>query len=135
MACAARLRRSPGLDVTELAVATDASSSAAVLEGRAAELADVNGIVFWRRVTRRAAGDAHAWAVPVPAPLAPVLTDTELRVARLAAQGKRNKEIAAELYMAVRTVELRLTGVYRALGIAGRRELPEALAAHGLVDG
>ncbi|MBW3069436.1 helix-turn-helix transcriptional regulator [Actinomyces sp. 594] len=135
MACAARLRRSPGLDVTELAVATDASSSAAVLEGRAAELADVNGIVFWRRVARRTAEDAHAWAVPGPTPLAPVLTDTELRVARLAAQGKRNKEIAAELYMAVRTVELRLTGVYRALGIAGRRELPKALAAHGLVDG
>ncbi|WP_211260118.1 helix-turn-helix domain-containing protein [Actinomyces radicidentis] len=69
------------------------------------------------------------------APSSPNLTDTELQVARLAAQGWRNKEIAGELYMAVRTVELRLTGVYRALGISSRKDLAQALAdAHLMED-
>ena len=47
------------------------------------------------------------------------LTETELRVADLAAQGRSNKEIAAELYMGVSTVETHLSRVYRKLGIRG----------------
>ena len=62
------------------------------------------------------------------------VTDTELQVARLAAQGWRNKEIAGELYMAVRTVELRLTGVYRALGISSRKDLAQALVDTHLME-
>ena len=134
MACAARLRRSPGLDVTELGIGPDAPSCVRMLERRAAELAAANGMSFWRRVTERQArcDETPAAASSGAARATPELTDTEMRVARLAAQGRRNKEIAAELYMAVRTVELRLTGVYRALGIASRKDLPKALAAHGL---
>ncbi|MET9226470.1 LuxR C-terminal-related transcriptional regulator [Lentzea sp. NPDC003310] len=53
----------------------------------------------------------------------PVLTPVEAEVARLVCAGLNNREIAARLAMATRTVELHLTRVYRKLGLAGRREL------------
>lgn len=51
------------------------------------------------------------------------LTDTEREVARLVAQGLRNKEVAPRLNMAVRTVSCHLTHVYEKLGIASRHDL------------
>jgi ATP/maltotriose-dependent transcriptional regulator MalT len=45
------------------------------------------------------------------------LTETELQVATLAAEGRTNKAIAAELYMGLSTVEARLSHVYRKLGV------------------
>jgi DNA-binding CsgD family transcriptional regulator len=45
------------------------------------------------------------------------LTETERRVAELAARGRSNKEIAAELFMGVSTVEMHLSRVYRKLGV------------------
>jgi DNA-binding CsgD family transcriptional regulator len=55
------------------------------------------------------------------------LSATEGRVARLAASGRANKEIAAELYMSVHTVEAHLSRVYRKLGIRSRTELAQLL--------
>jgi len=52
-----------------------------------------------------------------------VLTATEQRVAELAAAGRTNKQIAAELYLSERTVEANLTKVYRKLGLRSRAEL------------
>ena len=57
------------------------------------------------------------------------LTETELRVAELAAEGQRNSEIAANLFMSVRAVEANLTRAYRKLGIRSRSELAVRLSA------
>ena len=56
------------------------------------------------------------------------LTETEQRVAVLAAQGRSNKEIAAELFMGVSTVEMHLTRAYRKLGVRSRTGLAAKLA-------
>jgi DNA-binding NarL/FixJ family response regulator len=50
------------------------------------------------------------------------LTDRELEVLELAAQGLTNHEIAQRLYISVRTVEAHLTHVYNKLGVASRTE-------------
>jgi DNA-binding NarL/FixJ family response regulator len=54
------------------------------------------------------------------------LTETELQVAGLAADGRSNKQIAAALHMGVSTVESHLSRVYRKLG-AHRAELATRL--------
>ena len=59
------------------------------------------------------------------------LTQTERRVALLAAAGRRNAEVAVELGLAVKTVESHLTRVYRKLGIRSRAELGETLGPNG----
>ncbi|MFE3602226.1 AAA family ATPase [Streptomyces sp. NPDC059142] len=51
------------------------------------------------------------------------LSDTEHEAATLAARGLGNREIAEILSVTTRTVELRLSGVYRKLRIRGREEL------------
>jgi DNA-binding CsgD family transcriptional regulator len=63
------------------------------------------------------------------APASEGLTETERRVAELAAQGRSNRAIAAELFMGVSTVEAHLSRVYRKLGIRSRAGLAGRLAA------
>lgn len=75
---------------------------------------DVGDTVLLRRIEESASGAATA---------EPVLTPVEAEIARLVCAGLPNKEIAARLAMATRTVELHLTRVYRKLGLSGRREL------------
>jgi DNA-binding CsgD family transcriptional regulator len=72
-----------------------------------AELARISG--------RRAGGDE--------------LTETEARVAELAADGMSNKQIAAALFMGVSTVEAHLSHVYRKLGIRSRIGLRPRLSS------
>jgi DNA-binding CsgD family transcriptional regulator len=75
---------------------------------------------------------AAAWAEQAAAQLARVnlrpaaagtLTETERRVAELAAWGLTNREVAQQLFLAAKTVEANLARVYRKLGIASRAEL------------
>jgi DNA-binding CsgD family transcriptional regulator len=56
------------------------------------------------------------------------LSETERRVAELAAQGSSNREVADALFVSVKTVEANLRRVYHKLGIGSRRELARALA-------
>jgi DNA-binding CsgD family transcriptional regulator len=55
------------------------------------------------------------------------LTPSELRVARLAREGKTNREIAYALYVTPKTVEGHLARAYAKLEITGRGELPQVL--------
>jgi ATP/maltotriose-dependent transcriptional regulator MalT len=51
------------------------------------------------------------------------LTEAETRVAKLAAAGRTNREIADALFMSVRTVEGHLSHAYAKLGVRSRTEL------------
>ncbi len=60
------------------------------------------------------------------APAAPgigVLTPTETRVAELVANGRTNKEAAAELFLSVKTIEANLSRIYDKLHVRSRSEL------------
>jgi DNA-binding CsgD family transcriptional regulator len=59
------------------------------------------------------------------------LTPTERRVAELVAGGHTNPEIAASMFISVKTVEANLTRIYRKLGLRGRVDL----ARHSLGSG
>lgn len=57
------------------------------------------------------------------------LTPSELRVARRAAAGAGNVQIAADLVLSRRTVEFHLSSVYRKLGVASRDQLGRSLGS------
>jgi DNA-binding CsgD family transcriptional regulator len=65
----------------------------------------------------------RAWRTGVEA-----LTPSELRVVRLAAGGRSNREIAHELFVTLKTVEGHLSRAYAKLGIEGRAQLAQAIA-------
>jgi DNA-binding CsgD family transcriptional regulator len=56
------------------------------------------------------------------------LTPTELRVVRLAAGGRTNREVGEELFVTPKTVAMHLSNAYRKLGITSRHELPAAMS-------
>jgi DNA-binding CsgD family transcriptional regulator len=110
----------------------------------------VKGTIERRRRQRRAARetlqqalvvfetlDAPLWAERARREIArigdrseahPGLTPVEERVARLAATGQTNREIASALFLSVKTVEDNLSRVYRKLGIRSRAQLGTLLA-------
>jgi DNA-binding CsgD family transcriptional regulator len=55
------------------------------------------------------------------------LTSQESVIARLVADGRTNREVAAELILSVKTVEFHLANVFRKLGIRSRRQLRAVL--------
>ena len=81
---------------------------------------------------------AGAWAARASQELARVpgrragvqseLTDAERRIVEVVIGGKSNKEVAAALFLSVKTVEVTLTRVYRKLGVRSRTELAARLA-------
>src|SRR5215213_10182776 len=82
--------------------------------------------------------DAELWTDKARAELARIggrappgdeLTSSERRIAELVAEGKTNKEVAAILFVADRTVESALTQIYRKLGVRSRTELARRLAS------
>lgn len=61
------------------------------------------------------------------------LTERELEILRLAAQGLRNKEIADRLSLSQRTIEGHLSHVFSKLNVGSRTEAILHAAAHGWV--
>jgi DNA-binding CsgD family transcriptional regulator len=76
------------------------------------------GAVLWEL---RAKSELARIAGRSPAPTE--LTPTELRVAKLVAEGRTNREVAAALVVTERTVETHLSHIYRKLGVRSRTEL------------
>jgi DNA-binding CsgD family transcriptional regulator len=74
--------------------------------------------------------DQELCAGPQPAtgPALP-LTARQLAVAQAAAAGKSNRQIAAELYISVKTVEFHLAQILARLGVDTRTQIGDALAA------
>jgi DNA-binding CsgD family transcriptional regulator len=60
---------------------------------------------------------------------APPLTARQLAVAQAAAAGKSNRQIAAELYISVKTVEFHLAQILARLGVDARTQIGDALAS------
>ena len=60
-------------------------------------------------------------------PSAGALTETESRIAALAASGATNREIAGLMFVSVKTVEANLSRCYRKLGVRSRVELARRL--------
>ncbi|UOZ04245.1 LuxR family transcriptional regulator [Amycolatopsis sp. WQ 127309] len=85
---------------------------------------------FWGRADRARAGVTASGGrnYAVTGNVTDVLTVGERRVGDLAATGATNREIADRLLLALRTVEIHLTSVYRKLGVNGRAHLQESFS-------
>ena len=131
----ASLRRSPALlelahSLTELGAALRRAGERNAGGERLAEALELAARCGARRLAARAREELRAtgarprreWRTGVAA-----LTPSELRVVRLAAEGRTNREIAHELYVTLKTVEGHLSRAYTKLGIKRRAELPQVL--------
>ncbi|MEU3787232.1 AAA family ATPase [Streptomyces sp900129855] len=93
----------------------------------AADRAGRIGAVRLRALAENALRECGARRRTTPPGGQAALTDSERRIAELAAAGRTNAEIGELLHLARRTVETHLTNAYRKLGIRRRTELPRAL--------
>jgi DNA-binding CsgD family transcriptional regulator len=59
------------------------------------------------------------------------LTAQELAVARLVADGLSNRQVAAELFVSIKTIQFHLTHIYSKLGVGSRAELAARLRDNG----
>ncbi|MGW1556886.1 AAA family ATPase [Streptomyces sp. NPDC002144] len=133
------LRDAPAATEPELAAALLAQGrllTAAGERGRAreclreaAERAERLGALRLRELAEEALREGGARRPALVRTGSGSLTGSELRIARLAADGRTNTEIAGLLHLARRTVETHLTSAYKKLGIRRRGELKEALSA------
>ncbi len=96
----------------------------------ALDVFDALGATPWSERARaelRASGQTtRRHSTPVDA-----LTQQELAVARLIADGATNREAAATLFVSPKTVEFHLSNVYRKLGVRSRSELVRAVPRRG----
>jgi ATP/maltotriose-dependent transcriptional regulator MalT len=88
--------------------------------GRAAAASLARGIALHARCE----GARIPWIAPQGGG---VLTPREQQIAVLAAAGRTDAQIAAELAISARTVSTHLTNVYAKLGVGTRHDLPDAL--------
>jgi DNA-binding CsgD family transcriptional regulator len=118
-----------GMDAMLLAAETAAAAAVAYGQERRARLATF--------MTREAARYGELCG-PTRTPgisgteSSPLFTQREREIATLAARGSSSRQIAAQLFISVRTVDNHLQRAYTKLGVTGREELAAAL---GLPEG
>ena len=66
-------------------------------------------------------------AVEIQASGVEALTASELRIVRLAHEGRSNRQIAQDLYLSIKTVEGHLARAYGKLDVSNRTELDRVL--------
>jgi DNA-binding NarL/FixJ family response regulator len=62
------------------------------------------------------------------------LTERELTILRLVAEGLSNLDIASKLYVTEQTVKFHLSNIYRKLGVGNRTEATRYAYRNGLID-
>ena len=77
----------------------------------------------WVARARRNSWPAGVRSAPLPAHRCPRRSPQELQIAELVAGGPRNREIAGNLFLSLRTVEVHLSRVFRKLEISSRTQL------------
>ncbi|MEV0460918.1 AAA family ATPase [Catellatospora methionotrophica] len=90
---------------------------------QAEEVFATAGAPIWAAATRRTADHA----VDGDRADAPDLSETEAKIVGLATGGASNREIAATLFLSVKTVEATLTRLYRRTGVRSRAQLHHLL--------
>jgi DNA-binding CsgD family transcriptional regulator len=96
-------------------------AAARITLGEAAEIFRTLGARIWVEKANTELG-----RISGRTPAGSTLTQTEGRIAALVSEGYSNKEVAAQLFLTVHTVEVNLTRIYAKLGIHSRRELQKA---------
>ncbi|GAA4284567.1 hypothetical protein GCM10022261_20980 [Brevibacterium daeguense] len=100
----------------------------------------LNAAALYRETGDHATADLLTPAAPAlaaaparPHPLLSQLSEEEQAVVELVREGYRNREIAEKIFVSLRTVEIRLTGVYRKFGVRSRTELIARLSEADVV--
>jgi NarL family two-component system response regulator LiaR len=140
-------RRWPGLPVIVLTVDEDPNVAADVIRRgatayvpkfvRPSDLASLVRQVVSGSViiggSRLAGALSGTGRVTSPTEVAHGLTERELEVLGLVAQGKSNSDIALALFISIKTVKYHLTGIFSKLGVRNRTEAATFALSHGLV--
>jgi DNA-binding NarL/FixJ family response regulator len=106
--------------------AAEAAAEAAVTHDRAGRRGSALTSVAHARRLRAQCPGAAATRIEAGVPLHE-LTEREREIAELAARGQSNREIAAQLFLSIRTVNNHLNHVYTKLGFSDREHLATAL--------
>jgi len=86
---------------------------------------DMLGAPLWASRAEEQLGEIHEFPITSAG-----LTPTQWRIAERAAAGLSNRDIAEELFLSAKTVEMHLSRTYRKLGIRSRAQLHAKLGEH-----
>ncbi|MEX2553494.1 MAG: helix-turn-helix transcriptional regulator, partial [Actinomycetota bacterium] len=114
-------------EIGALLVAAEAAADAAVVWRQNGDVRRAAAAELRSGALAALCEGATSPALAAAAPVRAVLTPRELEIARLAASGMSDKEIAKQLFLSHRTVENRLHSVYSKLGVQSRAELEGVL--------
>ncbi|WP_217912949.1 response regulator [Miltoncostaea marina] len=90
----------------------------------------VEGTVYHPRGRAGESGSAPAASAGHPGGL----TDRELSILRLVAEGLSNLDIASKLYVTEQTVKFHLSNIYRKLGVGNRTEATRYAYRNGMIE-